>query len=208
MSVPLTRYAFLDKDGTLVENVPYNVDPALMRLTPGAASLAALADDGFRFAVISNQPGVALRLFPERALRAVEDRLAELLGGLGVEIDDFLYCPHHPEGREPAYTMACACRKPEPGLLLRAADALGADLSRSWMVGDTLDDVEAGHRAGCRAALVNNGGETEWVLTSARRPDVIGRDLADVVEGMLAADDALAGSGSSTALAGRGSHGP
>lgn len=191
--MPRARYAFLDKDGTLVENVPYNVDPRLIALAPGVERLAALAEDGFRFAIISNQPGVALALFPERALAAVEDRVGELLADHGIEIDDFLYCPHHPDGREPRFTGSCACRKPEPGLLLRAARTLGADLARSWMIGDTLDDVEAGHRAGCRSALVNNGGETEWVLTAARRPDVIGRGLADVVEGVLAAEAGLAG---------------
>ncbi len=179
------RYVFLDKDGTLVDNLPYNVDPTLVRLAPGVDRLGAMRDAGYRFAIVSNQPGIALALFPERALVAVRERIDELLERVGITIDAFLYCPHHPEGREPAFTRPCTCRKPEPGLLRAAARELGADLGRSWMVGDTLDDVEAGHRAGCRTALVNNGGETEWVLTPTRRPDVIGRELDDVVRGML-----------------------
>lgn len=184
------RFAFLDKDGTLVENVPYNVEPGRITLAPGAAALTMLRDAGFRFAVISNQSGVALGRFPESALDAVEECLCRLLDGIGIPLEDFLYCPHHPEGVRAGYAQQCSCRKPEPGLLLVAEESLGADLGRSWMIGDTLDDIEAGHRAGCRTALIDNGGETEWVLTPERRPDVTARDLAEATRRILAVEAA------------------
>src|SRR3954471_12443761 len=116
------RAVFLDKDGTLVEDVPYNVDPELIRLGAGAAEgLPRLQAAGFRLIVISNQSGVARGLFPEEALTAVHERLRQLLNGLGVQLDGFFYCPHHPQALVPEYAVACSCRKPEPGLILTAA---------------------------------------------------------------------------------------
>lgn len=184
--VPGARFAFLDKDGTLVHDVPYNVLPERITLACGAAALTQLRDAGFRFAVISNQPGVALGRFPEEALEAVEHCLGRLLDEVGIPLEGFLYCPHHPQGVRAEYTQVCSCRKPQPGLLRMAEESLGADLAHSWMIGDTLDDVEAGHRAGCRAAFLHNGGETEWVLTPARRPDVTARDLEEATRRILA----------------------
>jgi D-glycero-D-manno-heptose 1,7-bisphosphate phosphatase len=170
---------FLDKDGTLVADVPYNVDPSRTRLVPGAGSaLRSLAAEGYRLVVVSNQSGVARGLFPEPALDLVERRLRELLHAEDVELDAFLYCPHLVAGSVRRYAVTCDCRKPAPGLLLRAAEDLRLDLPRSWMVGDILDDVEAGRAAGCRTALVDAGTETEWVRSPEREPDVIVGSLA------------------------------
>src|SRR4051794_10145376 len=146
---PMIRRAiFLDKDGTLIEDVPYNVDPARIRLAPGAAEgLPRLHAAGFRLIVISNQSGVARGLFAEEALGGVRDRLRELLADVGVPLDGFYYCPHHPEGVVPEYALACACRKPEPGMILDSAREHGIEPGQSWFVGDILDDVEAGRRA-------------------------------------------------------------
>ena len=167
---------FVDKDGTLVVNVPYNVDPERIALTPGARQgLARLAESGYRLIVVSNQPGAALGLFPETALQNVESRLAEL-----VPLDGFYYCPHLPgEG--------CGCRKPQPGLIERAAREHGVDLSSSWMIGDILDDIEAGRRAGCRTILLDVGNETEWLLTDQRSPHHIARDLSEAAAIIAAA---------------------
>ena len=141
---------------------------------PGVASgLRALFDAGYRLCVVSNQPGVALGLFPKSALRDVEARIAELAGEAGAAIDGFFFCPHAASARGPAAKLACMCRKPLPGLLLAAAGRHGIDLARSWMIGDILDDVEAGHRAGCRAVLVNSGGETLWQAGAYRTPDAM-----------------------------------
>jgi histidinol-phosphate phosphatase family protein len=149
---------FVDKDGTLVCDVPYNVDPDRIELAPGAGdALARLAAAGYAIVVVSNQSGVARGLFAEEALAAVERRLRELLATSDVALAGFYYCPHHPAGRVSNYAVTCTCRKPEPGMILQAADDLHLDLSRSWMVGDILDDVEAGNRAGCRSSISRSG---------------------------------------------------
>ncbi|MPZ13117.1 MAG: HAD-IIIA family hydrolase [Chloroflexi bacterium] len=146
---------FLDKDGTLIDDVPYNVDPGRVVLTKGAIEgLRLLHAAGFRLVIVTNQSGVARGLFPESALVAVEERLRELLASAGVPLVGFYYCPHHPDGVVRAYARACGCRKPEPGLILRAADELRLDLARSWTIGDISSDVEAGRRAGVRSILL------------------------------------------------------
>jgi histidinol-phosphate phosphatase family protein len=179
---------FLDKDGTLVEDVPYNVNPDKVRLSPGAgAGLAALQSAGYRLVVVSNQSGVARGLFPESALLPAWQRLAALLAAEGVRVDGFYWCPHHPQGRVAPYAIACRSRKPAPGMLLRAAGELGLDLHASWLVGDILDDVEAGTRAGCRTVLIDNGHETEWRPGPARRPHHRAADLAEAARIILAA---------------------
>jgi len=172
------RAVFIDKDGTLVEDVPYNADVEKIRLTAGAASgLRRLYTAGFALVVVSNQSGVARGYFPESALVAVEARVRELIGAEGVPLAGFHYCPHHPAAPLVRYRVRCACRKPAPGLVWRAAAEIGARLSESWMVGDILDDVEAGRRAGCRTVLITNGGETEWRFDPLRIPDYAVPDL-------------------------------
>ena len=174
---------FLDKDGTLINDVPYNVDPALIRLTHGAMDgLRLLHAAGFLLIVISNQSGVARGYFEEAALRAVEARLRALFGSAGVPLAGFYYCPHHPEGSVSEYAVACTCRKPAAGLIQRAARDYDVDLARSWMIGDILHDVEAGHRAGCRTVLLDVGSETEWAMTSVRTPDVIAGSLREAAQ--------------------------
>ena len=168
------RAVFLDKDGTLIRDVPFNVDPELISLLPGVATgVRALFDAGYRLIVVSNQPGVALGLFPADALAGVETRLSELFADAGVSIDGYFWCTHGPRAPGSAGAYACTCRKPNPGLLHTAATLCGLDLASSWMIGDILDDVEAGHRAGCRAVLVDRGGETQWVRGPHREPDAI-----------------------------------
>jgi D-glycero-D-manno-heptose 1,7-bisphosphate phosphatase len=147
---------FLDKDGTLVENIPYNVDPSLIKLAPGAGSaLRNLHEAGWRLAIVSNQSGVARGFFPESSLLGVETCLRELLAEFGIPLAGFFYCPHHPDGIVPEYTSHCTCRKPAPGLILCACERLNVDPRNCWVVGDTLADVEAGQRAGCRTIRIN-----------------------------------------------------
>lgn len=172
---------FLDKDGTLITDIPYNVAPEHIHLTRGAVEgLRALQEAGYLLVILSNQSGVARGIFPEVALRGVEDYLRKTLSSrYGIELAGFYYCPHHPHGRIPRYAFDCACRKPRPGMFYQAARGLGIDLGASWMVGDLLDDVEAGHRAGCRSILIDNGNETEWVGSPWRNPEYVARDLDD-----------------------------
>jgi histidinol-phosphate phosphatase family protein len=163
------KAVFIDKDGTLVENVPYNVDPERIALARDAAqAMKAVMAKGYRLIIISNQPGAALGYFEESELKKVEARLRDLLPVL----DGFYYCPHLPEA-------GCECRKPAPGMLERAAREHGVALEASWMVGDILDDVEAGRRAGCRTILLDNGNETQWRMGEGRSPDYIVRDLPE-----------------------------
>ncbi len=179
---------FVDKDGTLVCDVPYNVDPNLIELAPGAAAgLAALAEAGYAIVVVSNQSGVARGMFSEKALAAVERRLRELLVLHDVSLAGFYYCPHHPQGGVSRYAVSCECRKPQPGMLLKAAEDLNLDRSRSWMIGDILDDVEAGNRAGCRSVLLDNGHESQWRWSPQRRPFAVAKDFGEAAAFILAA---------------------
>jgi D-glycero-D-manno-heptose 1,7-bisphosphate phosphatase len=181
---------FFDKDGTLVEDVPYNIDPSRIALASGAlAAAAALHARGFLIAVVTNQSGVALGKFEERALLPVERRLRHMLGAAGVPLAGMYWCPHHPRGVVGRYTMECACRKPQAGLLWRAAQEHDIDLARSWMVGDILDDIEAGRRAGCRTVLLDNGHETKWHLSRLRRPHMVAPTLQRAAAGIAAACD-------------------
>jgi D-glycero-D-manno-heptose 1,7-bisphosphate phosphatase len=188
------KAVFLDKDGTLIEDVPYNVDPQRIRLAPGAVEgLTVLHESGYALIVVSNQSGVARGLFPERVLREVEGSLRCQLAAFGVPLAGFYYCPHHPQGTVEGYAIACRCRKPAPGMLRRAAADLGIDLAESWMVGDILDDIEAGRRAGCRTVLINNGNETEWRKGRQRWPHHRAADLADAARLILATVPAAVG---------------
>jgi len=174
----MNRVVFLDKDGTLIENVPYNADPALIRLMPEARrAIMRLVRAGFSIAVVSNQSGIARGYFPEAAMAAVRERLTELFAPMGADLVGFYYCPHHPEGSIEEFAIDCDCRKPAAGMILRAAAELGVDPAESWMVGDTLDDVEAGNRAGCRTILLDNGHETEWRVDGRRWPGLVVPDL-------------------------------
>ena len=180
------RAVFLDKDGTLVENVPYNVDPALLRFTPHAeAALRRLVDAGYLLIVISNQPGIALGRFTIAELRGLAAALSDRLAAADLPLAGFYACPHAPtaDGTKPT----CRCRKPAPGLLIEAARAHGIDLGRSWMVGDILDDIEAGWRAGCRSVLMDVGNETVWKWSPIRVPDHRVRDLMAAADAILQA---------------------
>ncbi|MBD2460888.1 HAD family hydrolase [Oscillatoria sp. FACHB-1407] len=181
------RAVFLDKDGTLIHNVPYNVDPDKIQLTEGAAiALQRLHAAQYDLIVITNQSGVARGYFPETALLGVEQRLHELFAAVGVPLMGFYYCPHHPQGTLPTYAFECDCRKPRPGLIYQAAQDHAIDLTQSWFIGDILHDVEAGRAAGCRTVLLDNGNETEWELSEARLPHHLVTDLAEAARLIVA----------------------
>lgn len=172
------KAVFLDKDGTLVDAPPYNVEPGHVHLVSGAgAALRLLARLGYRFFVVANQSGIAHGCFGEEAMAPMAKRLAELLLGEQLRLEGFYYCPHHPLGTVGAYARSCPCRKPAPGMLLKAATEHAIDLRASWMIGDILHDVEAGNRAGCRTLLIDNGNETEWRLGPRRVPTRMAPDL-------------------------------
>lgn len=178
MRMPTARAVFLDKDGTLIDNVPYNAAPDRIRLADGAGdALRSLRRAGFRLFVVSNQSGIARGLIAEEAMVTMQAHIALLLQRDGVALDGFFYCPHWPQGQVARFSVHCDCRKPAPGMLLRAAREHAIALTDSWMVGDILDDVEAGRRAGCRTVLIDNGNETDWTEGPLRRPHWQVRDL-------------------------------
>ncbi len=181
-----SKAVFLDKDGTLVEDVPYNVDPDRVRLTEGALeSLRLLQEHGYQLIVITNQSGIARGFFEEWDLHPVRQRIGELLAPAGIVLTDFYYCPHHPEGTVSKYAVDCFCRKPQPGMLYRAALEHDIRLADSWVVGDILHDVEAGNRAGCKTILVDNHHETEWNLNTIRRPKFTVKNLESAARSIL-----------------------
>jgi histidinol-phosphate phosphatase family protein len=154
----MSRAVFLDRDGTLVEEVPYLHEPERVVLLPGAAAaLRALAGAGFALVVVTNQAGVARGYYDEAAVAATHLRLAELLAAEDVTLNGAWYCPHHPDGAVPAYARACPGRKPRPGMLHAAAAALGLDLTRSWLVGNHPDDAAAARAAGATPLFVTTG---------------------------------------------------
>jgi D-glycero-D-manno-heptose 1,7-bisphosphate phosphatase len=153
---------FLDRDGTLIEEVNYLSAPEQVKLIPGAAeAVRRLNAAGVLVVVVTNQAGVARGIFPESRVGAVHAHLSALLAARGACLDAFYYCPHHPTAGTGAYRVACECRKPKPALLLTAARELDIDLARSWMIGDKLCDAEAGRAAGCRTILVRTGHGSE-----------------------------------------------
>ncbi|KAM3094574.1 D-glycero-alpha-D-manno-heptose-1,7-bisphosphate 7-phosphatase [Phormidesmis sp. 146-35] len=177
---------FLDKDGTLIPDIPYNVDPDLITLSFGAEeALRSLHQSGFKLIIVSNQSGVARGFFSETELSFVEQKIRELLDAIDVPLTGFYYCPHHLSGKIAKYAIACNCRKPSPGMLVKAAQKHSIDLQRSWMIGDILNDIEAGHRAGCKTILIDNGNETEWVLSPQRVPHYKVTDLIEAANQIL-----------------------
>jgi histidinol-phosphate phosphatase family protein len=183
------RAVFIDKDGTLVVDVPYNVDPALVRFTPNALEGLRLLDRaGYALIVVTNQPGLAAGRFTRGEFARLQRALVERVWNEAqVELAGFYTCPHAPA---PGPALACLCRKPAPGMLRQAALAQHLDLKRSWMVGDILDDVEAGRRAGCRSVLLDVGNETVWRMSPLREPDHRAADLLDAARHIVASDAA------------------
>lgn len=173
---------FLDRDGTINKEVSFLGDPAQLELEEGAVEgLAVLQAAGFVLLVASNQSGVARGYFDEKAVKRVNTALSRMLARDGIRIESFHYCPHLVEGIVPGYARVCDCRKPKPGLIFKAAEEGDIDLSRSYAVGDSARDLEAGRAAGLRTVLVMTGfakGAVEEVKEKGLADHIAG-DLAD-----------------------------
>ena len=182
----MKKAIFIDKDGTLIKDVPYNVDPGRILLESGATeAIRRWRADGFHVIVVFNQSGIARGYFTVDDLEQAVSALRDLLKQNDADIDDFYYCPHHPEGVVADYAIHCTCRKPNPDLLKKAAQEWNINISESWMIGDILNDVEAGMRAGCKTVLIDNGNETEWNITHLRTPTIVVNDLKQAAEKIL-----------------------
>lgn len=168
------RAVFLDKDGTLIPDIPFNVNTDLIRLSDNAVEgLQLLQRMGFLFVIVSNQPGIAKKLFNHEDILEVGGRISVLLEEHTIMLSGFYYCPHDPSAMKSWTGLSCSCRKPKPGLLYTAAKELNIDLSSSWMIGDILHDIEAGNLAGCKTIMIDNGNETKWAVSDERTPDML-----------------------------------
>ncbi len=182
---------FLDRDGTVTEEVGYVNHPDRLALLPGAAEgIARLNRAGTPVILATNQAGVARGYFTEDLVKEVLAKLETLLAALGARLDAVYYCPHHPSVGPPQYRVACDCRKPKPGMLRRGAEAFGLDLSRCYVIGDKISDVYFAHSVGARGVLVLTGyGLGEYTYQHqdwTQQPDFIAGDLVSAAEWILA----------------------
>jgi len=187
------RAVFIDRDGTISEEVGYVNHVSRYRVFPFAAeAVRALNDAGWLAVLVTNQAGVARGYFREELIGQVHGLLAAELERGGARLDAVYYCPHHPTVGEPPYRLDCDCRKPKPGLILRAAEELGLDPARCWMVGDRYSDTELARNAGVRSAFVLTGygrGELEHQSQAWRhRPDLVAENLLEAVRKILSTE--------------------
>jgi D-glycero-D-manno-heptose 1,7-bisphosphate phosphatase len=177
------RAVFLDRDGTIIREVNYLRRLEDLELLPRVPeALRSLGRAGYLCLVVTNQSGVARGYFDLEFVDAAHRELDRRLRAAGAGVDGFYVCPHHPD-----HTGPCGCRKPAPGMVLRAATERGIDLRGSWVVGDKPEDILLGRNAGCRSALARTGygRETERKLGEGEAPDVVADDLAAAAEEIL-----------------------
>jgi D-glycero-D-manno-heptose 1,7-bisphosphate phosphatase len=181
---PLKPAIFLDRDGTLNEEVDYLCDPDELVLIPGAAaSVARLNAMGVPVIVVTNQSGIGRGRFTWDDFHAVMARMDELLAAEGARVDGVYIAPHHEKGQGAYAVVDHPDRKPNPGMLTRAAEDHGLDLARSWMIGDKAIDLEAGRRAGCQVALVRTGYGSK---VDGALADLVAEDLPAALTRILA----------------------
>jgi D-glycero-D-manno-heptose 1,7-bisphosphate phosphatase len=164
------RAVFLDRDGTIILDRGYLKEVRQVCLVDGVGeALAHLTEHGFALVVISNQSGIGRAMITPEQAEQVHQAVVERLLEYGVRLDAALYCPHTPEDN-------CACRKPSPEMIVRAAREVGIDLARSFMIGDKQCDIEAGKQAGCRTILLANGTAPSF---QEPQPDMVASDWAE-----------------------------
>lgn len=190
------RVAFLDRDGVINELVFFEesevidspLTPDQFKLKKNAAEgIRLLNEAGIKAVVISNQPGMAKGKMDVATHKAISEKMHSQLSKAGARLDGEYYCFHHPDAVVETYKVICDCRKPKPGLILKAAKEVGADLKDSWMVGDNLSDIEAGKRAGCRTILI---GDMKCELCSHMKtrgiePDAIASSLVEAAKTII-----------------------
>ena len=181
---------FLDRDGTLNEEVGYIRDLSKLVLIGGAGdAVRRLNQSGVAAVLITNQSGAARGFYPETHIEDLNRRLVDLLAGEGARLDAVYYCPHLPEGTVPSLSLECGCRKPATGLVARAyADNVDLDRQRAYVVGDKATDVELAHNCEARAVLVETGygqkvieGTYQWKVA----PDYTAGDIVEAIDWIL-----------------------
>jgi D-glycero-D-manno-heptose 1,7-bisphosphate phosphatase len=184
---------FLDRDGTINEEVGYLDSLDKLKIIHGAyEAIRLINESGMKAVVISNQAGVARGLFTEDFVKTTNEHLQTALRQKRAYIDNFYYCPHHPTEGIGIYLQQCNCRKPAPGMLLQAAQDLNIDLTISYLVGDTFRDMEAAKKAGVKGVLVKTGYGQDFLqddgqdkATAENKPDFIAADILQAVKWIL-----------------------
>jgi D-glycero-D-manno-heptose 1,7-bisphosphate phosphatase len=184
------RAIFIDRDGTLNEEVGYITDISQFRLFDFAAeSIKLINDAGWYAVIITNQAGIARGQYTEEFLWLLHAEMESSLRQRGARLDAIYYCPHHPDFGVPPYRQDCNCRKPKPGLIDKASRDLSLDLKECYVIGDRIRDVETGHAAGARSVMVMTGyGREEYSDshgTWTRRPDHVCEHLLEAVRWIL-----------------------
>ena len=188
----MKRGVFLDRDG-VINRIVYDAEhgtldspanPGQFEMLPGVVeAVRALNDLNLPVVVVSNQPGVAKGKMTPALQKAITEKMRVELAAVGAHLDGIYYCLHHPEAALPEYRIHCECRKPKPGLLIRAAAELGISLPDSWMVGDGLTDVQAGKAAGCATVWLGTF-KCDWCQLAREKnavPDLAAENLAEAV---------------------------
>jgi D-glycero-D-manno-heptose 1,7-bisphosphate phosphatase len=186
---------FMDRDGTISEEVGYVNHPSRFRIFPYTAEAIKLLNDSAWLAiVVTNQAGVARGYFSEDVIVKIHEQLRRDLKNASANLDAIYYCAHHPSVGEPPYRLDCDCRKPRPGLIERAAADFEIDLERSWMVGDRYGDIELAQNAALHSAFVLSGyGRGEWEYQRGSwklEPEVVAENLLEAVKTIVERDAA------------------
>ena len=181
---------FIDRDGTISEEVGYVNHPSRFRLFQySSEAIRKLNDANWLAILVTNQAGVARGYFSEDVVSEVHNRLNKELAQQNARLDAIYYCAHHPSVGEPPYRLDCDCRKPKAGLIKRASADFDIDLTNSWMVGDRYSDIELAHNAGLRSAFVLSGygrGEWEYQRNSWQlQPDLVSENLLEAVNSIV-----------------------
>ena len=177
---------FLDRDGTINEEMGYINHLSRFKILPGVTeAIKLLNEKGYLAIVVSNQSGVGRGYFPVEVVHQVHNHLEEILKDEGAKLDGIYFCPHYPRGAVPEYSKECECRKPKTGLIEQACKDHDINLSGSFVIGDRITDIELAHRAGLKSIMVKTGygrGDLEYVLPQRlMKPDHIAEDLLDAV---------------------------
>lgn len=180
----MNKAVFLDRDGVITRDPPHyahRIDQ--LRLIPRSAeAIRLLNKNNFKVVVVSNQSGVARGYYPEKDTHVFNNALEKELEKKDVYLDAFYYCPHHPDAKIKTYRIECDCRKPKPGMLLKASQDLNIDLTQSFMIGDRLSDIMAGQKAGCKAIHVLTGVGREQQSKHKLDASFTSMDLYEAVE--------------------------
>ena len=175
------KAVFIDRDDTLIEDPGYINDPDQVKLLDGVPeALIELKQMGYKLIVVSNQSAVARGIITEQTLAKIHERLEQLLARHGAALDKIYYCPDHPDGAVARYRRESNWRKPEPGMLLAAAEEFDIELTDSWLVGDSARDIDAGKTAGCTTILIENATHNRTLEPGATTPDYTAVNIKEV----------------------------